>query len=382
VAGREVKHQVKKHLRNLTKLHKSEALKRSRFSRANLIIFAIVFSSIGGFLIFRSFAAGPTASIEAENGTVTAPALAVNDSNASGGKAVKFHAGTTGACATPTHNVPDGPDPWGGCFPGPNNTGVPAGTTLTNWTGGCAITTNDLIIDSKTINCPGGMSIQATNVTIKNSKVSEYIYLDTDVNSNWSLTLQDTEVYGGHYDLPVIGNGNITMLRVKAHGGHNGLQCDEHSLKGCTMTDSYIYGQEIVNQTDPHLGGLLTDGGPVGMTLTHNSVTCDATFGCTGDINLIPNFATVQYVTLSNNLFGASDYGSYCTYGGEKPPSPFPHANHVVYQNNIFQRGTSNLCATYGPVGDFDIAQPGNVWTNNKYADGAAILCNTTNDCL
>jgi hypothetical protein len=49
---------VKNHLAKLTKLHKSETLKKSRFSRANLVIFAIIFASIGGYLIYSSFAAG------------------------------------------------------------------------------------------------------------------------------------------------------------------------------------------------------------------------------------------------------------------------------------------------------------------------------------
>ena len=28
-------------------------------------------------------------------------------------------------CVVATPNTPGGPDPWGGCFPGPGNTGVP-----------------------------------------------------------------------------------------------------------------------------------------------------------------------------------------------------------------------------------------------------------------
>jgi hypothetical protein len=44
---------------------------------------------------------------------------------------------TPGACPSSVPNTPDGPDPAGGCFPGPSNTGVPAGTTLTNYTGPC-----------------------------------------------------------------------------------------------------------------------------------------------------------------------------------------------------------------------------------------------------
>jgi hypothetical protein len=49
---------VKHHLTKLTKLHKSEALKNSRFSRANLVIFAVIFVAIGGYFIYSSFAAG------------------------------------------------------------------------------------------------------------------------------------------------------------------------------------------------------------------------------------------------------------------------------------------------------------------------------------
>jgi hypothetical protein len=55
--GRREIHKVKNDLTKLTKLHKSEALKKSRFSRANLIVFAIIFASIGGYFIYSSFAA-------------------------------------------------------------------------------------------------------------------------------------------------------------------------------------------------------------------------------------------------------------------------------------------------------------------------------------
>lgn len=348
---------------------------------------------VGAVVVWASFAASPIA-FEPETGTLAAGATTATITGQSGTGTVKFAAGATptptptGGCPVTTPNVPDGPDPWGGCFPGPTTTGpnnvlMPASDkkTLTAYTGPCTITTNNLVIDSKIITCIDGFMIQATGVTIKNSKISEYIVVEADINPNWSLTLQDSEVYGGHYDLATISDGGINLLRVKAHGGHNGFQCDNTSL-GCTIKDSYIYGQEIVNTADPHLGGILTDGGPVGMTITHNSVTCDAIDGCTGDINIIPNFATAQYITVANNLLGASNNGAFCTYGGEKPPSAFPHGNHIVYQNNIFQHGTSGVCALYGPVSDFDVTQPGNVWTNNKYTDGEVITCVVRDDCM
>jgi hypothetical protein len=106
---------VKRFLKKLPKLHKSEVLKHSHFSRANLTIFAVIFASIGGYLIYSSFAAGPLASIEPENGTVTAPATVINDSSASGGKAVLFGSAATGSCLASNN-----------CYPKPVNSGVGA----------------------------------------------------------------------------------------------------------------------------------------------------------------------------------------------------------------------------------------------------------------
>jgi hypothetical protein len=107
----------------LKNLHKSDDIKSSSFSRANLTLFAIIFAAIGGYLIYSSFAAGLSSSIEPENGTITSPASMVTDASASGGKAVKF--GSSSSCSG-TPGSPGGTDPWGGCWPGPNNTGYKA----------------------------------------------------------------------------------------------------------------------------------------------------------------------------------------------------------------------------------------------------------------
>jgi hypothetical protein len=59
VANRKVKNKVKHHLSKIKNIHKSDAFKQSRFSKSNLIIFALIFAGIGGYLIFKSFAASP-----------------------------------------------------------------------------------------------------------------------------------------------------------------------------------------------------------------------------------------------------------------------------------------------------------------------------------
>ena len=114
------------------------------------------------------------------------------------------------------------------------------------------------------------------------------------------------------------------------------------------------------------------------MTLRHNYVVCDQPVnsvgdGCTGDVNLIPNFAAINGALIEHNLLGANIGSSFCTYGGEKSTTPTPHSYKVVYRDNVFQRGPNGKCAAYGPLTDFNVANEGNQWTNNRWEDGILI---------
>jgi len=232
------------------------------------------------------------------------------------------------------------------------------------------------VIDSKTVTCPDDFVIQAAGVQVTKSKINGGVALDTDspASSGWSASLTDSEVDGGPHDLPTVCCGNVTLLRTNLHGGHNGLQCDGGTT--CVLQDSWIHGQYQPQNFDSHLGGFLSDGGVPsgGIKLIHNRVVCDAPVnnvggGCTGDINLIPNFGTMSGVLIQNNLLGANIGLSYCTYGGEKFSSPYPHGDHIVYQDNVFERGTNGKCGAGGPVTDFNPSGVGNVWTNNTWQD-------------
>ena len=281
-----------------------------------------------------------------------------------------------GPCNGRIDHVPGGPDGVGTCWPGPNNTGVPAGTTLTSYTGSCTITTANAVIDGKTVNC--SLSIQAANVTIKNSKVNGTVILDTDLpgSSAWSLTLQDSEVDGGQVQLAAVGWGNLTVTRSNIHGGQTAVQCEENSLS-CLVQDSYLHGQYLPDDQPWHLGGFLSDGGRK-ITLRHNFIVCDQPVnsvgeGCTGDINLIPNFAPINGALIEHNLLGANIGSAYCTFGGEKSTSATPNSFNVVYRDNVFQRGSNGKCAAFGPVTDFQVKNTGNQWTNNTWDNGVAI---------
>ncbi len=264
-------------------------------------------------------------------------------------------------------------------FPDALTTGPHGGRST--YRGPCTITAANTIIASKTVNC-ASLAVHARNVQIKNSKVNGTVWLDQDLmpdRGSWSMSITDTEVDAGVVAYPAICCGNYSLLRVNAHGGQTGAQCENGAMY-CKITDSYLHGQldgKSMNGVPFHLGGFLNDGGTP-STLTHNTVVCDHRVelegasnegGCTGDINLIPNFGIMQNVVVRSNLLGANYDSAYCTYGGEGGGLR-AHANHVVYQNNVFQRGSNSRCARYGPVTQFDIHQPGNVWSNNTWSTG------------
>jgi hypothetical protein len=360
--------------RHLTKSFKSKTISSSRFSRANLTIFAIIFAAIGGYVVFKSFAAGPIASFEAESGSVTAPASVVDDSGASGGKAV--HLGAALACPVSTPNMPDGPDPWGGCFPGPTTTGVPAGTTLTNYTGSCSISTNGTVIDRKIVNCD--LDIRAKNVIITNSQINGAIY-DNDAGEGvYSFTITDSTVHTNNVQLKGIVATDYTATRVDVSGGNSMAWCDH-----CTMQDSYLHHPSEDPTGTAHNSAIRM---AAFATIKHNTMLCTVksytradgqdTSGCSADQTGYSHDGSPPFnSTVSRNLYMPPNDG-VCAYGGSSGGAGAGQVHDIVFTDNIFKRGTQPsqhgffVCGYYGAIADFDASLPGNIWTNNRFDDG------------
>jgi hypothetical protein len=344
---------------------------RNRILAVSVVALVVV---AGIIVLAASHAATPFVTAEAENGTVTAPASKVADAAASGGSAVTFMtAGTGGSCPVATPNVPDGRDAFGGCYPGPTTTGVPAGTVLTAYTGPCSITTANTVIDSKTVNC--GIDVRAANVTIKNSKINGSIFIA--VGQGFSVSISDAELDGGNNAGTGISEGDYTATRVNIHGGNRSGYC----ANNCSWIDSYVHGQFKDLSGTFHESGLRME---QNGTFRHNTISCDAPEvppegGCSADVSGYGDFATIQNNTFDKNLFVGGNDLSYCVYAGSSPSKPYPNANHIVFSNNIWQRGTrpsergTFVCGYYGPVSDFSSTAPGNVWTNNKWDDGTNV---------
>ena len=319
-----------------------------------------------------SSAAPVTAPATATSNPSTQPTMTVAPTTAT---ALPSSSTSTGGCSAPA-NTPGGPDGQGGCFPGPDNTGVPAGTNLIAYTGPCTITVANTVIDSKIVKC--ALEIETTGVIIRRSEIHGHV--QTPERSNYSFRVEDSFVDGSP-DGPVadraIGFDNFVVVRTEVVGGNGGIYC----RLNCTVQDSWVHRTELDPNSEWHASAIRVE---QQSTLVHNSLACDWTLitnseiGCSADMTGYPDFAPINHNTMEGNLYVANPVGlGFCAYGGgtaTKPYSDDPlNAKYIVFRNNVFQRGPNGKCGTYGAVTDFVSSRTGNVWENNRWSDGASV---------
>jgi hypothetical protein len=377
---------------------KFKNLFQARGRRNALIVggVAIVVVVIGA-VVALTHASGFFAAAEPENGNVTGNAQPIADTTASGGKAVQFKAGstttpppTTGACAVTTPHVPDGPDGMSGCWPGPSNTGPNAAeNTMAAYSGSCAITAANTVIDSKVINCsPLTVGGSANGLVIKNS----YVKGGVISNGTATFTIQDSLINNAASNGYAcgdpnnattecgVGYKNFTILRTEIVNTNRAAYCEST----CTIQDSYFHGTNLqpIASNLAHASSVRNE---QYLTLRHNSLACDYTgpfpngeIGCSADVSGYPDFAPIMHDTIDSNLFLSNNAGAgFCVYGGGTSGKPYSgdanNATYIVFTNNVFQRGANGKCGTYGAVTDFKTGRTGNVWTNNKFDNGTVV---------
>jgi hypothetical protein len=273
--------------------------------------------------------------------------------------------GSTASCSG-ARDTPGGPDPWGGCWPGPNNTGPQAGTPLTSYTGkvlpdhACMITTNT-IITAKRLSCQ--IIVNSGHLTLEDSSLSGEVY-------NYgagSVLIKNTTINGGSDHTETVLGSNITIEDSNLYGNQHEVYCGDN----CTVEDSWLHDNHNFGSAD-HENSFLSTGGDH-YNLQHNSVYCVG--GCTGDITFL---GSDSEAVVNRNLLVASRYAAYCLYpySGGGPSI----VNQMAITNNVFQRGTNGKCAYYGPVYGWDTpnSKPGtsgyrNVWSGNIWNDGTVL---------
>lgn len=263
----------------------------------------------------------------------------------------------------PPRRAPDGE------FPSADTTGVPPGSVLTDYTGPCRITKADTIIDAKNVTC-WPLQIDAGRVVITRSLINGIV--SAPESGTGSFTITDSEVNVGDSAGTGIGDARFTATRVEVTGGNRSVNC----FLSCTIVDSFVHGQFRDATGQFHESGIRMGANSV---IRGNTIACDApevapSAGCSAALTGYGDFAVVQNNVIDGNLFiGGS--GGYCSYGGSTEGKKFSRGTRDIrFTNNVWQRGTSGMCGFYGPVTSFDIDAPGNVWSNNRWADGTPVV--------
>jgi hypothetical protein len=289
-----------------------------------------------------------------------------------------------GECPSPKRNTPDGRDPWGGCFPGPQTTGVPAGTRLARYTGPCRITAPGTVIDARTVNCPS-LEILAPDVRIRNSRINGSVWVDSP-HQGGSFAISDSTVDAG----PVaggdgrtgIGKSHFAAVRVETLRGIRGIWCEYD----CSVADSWVHGQDADEGGAAHESGVRMGSGTprAGQRFLHNTIVCDAPnvppdAGCSADVTGYGDFAAIRNNTLARNLFGSSSGGT-CAYGGSTPSKPHAAGSRNVFAHNVFQRGkggrgsgADGRCGYWFAITDLDAGRRGNRWIGNRWDSGGSM---------
>ena len=288
--------------------------------------------------------------------TTTAPTTAATSAPASA---------PSGSCSAAA-NTPGGADPWGTCWPGPNNTGVRPGTTLTTYTGPTTISTAGTVIDSKLIT--GCIVIRANNVVIKNSRLQSkgcFFNILSD-NGNTGLQLTDVEIdgQGNTSGDSAINGGGFTCLRCNLHGTIDGAKAQSNVV----FQDSYIH--DLTNTADSHNDGIQSLG-TTALTLTHNTIIVKG--AATSAVILSTGSASnMRNIAIKRNLMAG---GAYTVYGGyQKGTDALSKVSNISITENRFSTVIYPRSGAYGPLTSVDtpVVHTGNIWADGTNAGKSA----------
>jgi hypothetical protein len=281
-----------------------------------------------------------------------------------------------------------GPDPWGGCFPGPNNTGYPHGlpgdtrtpVTLTSYTGPCIITTANVTIDKKLVDCD--LDIRAKGIVITNSQINGRVYLDDTRCDIASFSISDSTVHVTDIGTRAFMYCSYVATRVDASGGGSMATCSD-----CTIQDSYLH-TPLEDPTGKAHNSTVRIGPHA--NIIHNTLWCNVrdiqstdgsgdSSGCSANQTGYSHDGLPPYNSTMKHNFYAGIPDGYCAFGGSTGGAGADQVHDIKYIENIFQRGTtpaynwsptSYMCGAYGPVTSLDLGLPGNEFTGNTWDNG------------
>ncbi|MCW7538825.1 hypothetical protein OOT46_13335 [Aquabacterium sp. A7-Y] len=245
--------------------------------------------------------------------------------------------------------------------PGPDNTGVPAGTRLVA-SGPLELTTPDQVIDG--LDVVGCVTVKAPRVTIRRTRIRCDAYYPVEVMDGASLTIEDSEIDGspsGGIATSGIAFRNYVARRVNIHGTADGIKADGNVV----LEDSWIH--DLYLGPDDHADGVQSTGSGADVTIRRNFIDIvDHGKGHGGQPNSVFQIGTEwgsnsNWTIDSNWLYG----GGWVVHADAGADGD---GNRVV--NNRFGRGVAegngDTYPGYGPLALYGRwTTSGNVWDDS-----------------
>ena len=305
---------------------------------------------------------------------LVATALSLAAVTAAGAAAIA--ATSSSAQAAVITNVVASPAKYG--YPDATNAGVPAATALktvpaqvssgTGWSYDAAankvvVTGNGAVLSGLSIT--GNLEIDASNVTVKNVKVTTSGNYGIDLRHTSNVTIQNSTVSGLNAT-----TGRLNYAVDDVYGDSTGMVISGNDISNFrtavamsngTATRNYIHAPGFI--AGDHTNGFYANGGTPGHALTIANNTILNGLGQTDAINLdagSPGIPTGN-ITVKNNLLAG---GAYALYGGNVLGNA---TSHIVVQGNRFAQSYYPKSGLYGPVAYFDSAGHGNSWSGNVW---------------
>ncbi|WP_245309477.1 Ig-like domain-containing protein [Bradyrhizobium retamae] len=213
-------------------------------------------------------------------------------------------------------------------MPDATTTGVPAGTTLTAYTGPMNITQDGTVIEGKIID--GQLAVKAANVTIRNCIIKSDGWWGIEGENSPNLRVENCDIIGG----------NLTNSGILGSGTFVGNDISHVSI-GIQLTDgaSTVSGNYIhdlfYGSADPHYDGVTALGGQNHVVIEHNTIIAPNNNG-TAAVFIDNDFGSVNDVTVRDNLMFGDP--AYTVHVAQKAGLSGIISN-VVIENNYLDRG-------------------------------------------
>ena len=263
-------------------------------------------------------------------------------------------------------------------YPGPANTGVPAGTTLMSvpaqvssgpgWYfnaagGNVVVNVKGTVLSGLYI--PYNLVISASNVTVKNVQVVTGGNFGISLTHTTGVTIENSTISGQNST-----TGRVSYAIDDVYGDSTGMTIKANNISAFRTAVQMSAGLADGNYIhDPgyvagdHTNGFYVNGGTAPLTIENNTIfdSLSQTDAINLDAGTPGPGAPVANKTIKNNLLAG---GSYTIYGGAVSGSP---TSNIIITGNRFGQNYYSKSGQYGPVSYYNPKGTGNTWSGNSW---------------